>query len=298
MTVREALNHGASILAAAGIESPRREARLLLAASSGLTQAQLLADPHSTLVTPGLDLGDHAATPTGRPTLDEEILTTYERVLARRAAREPLAFILGWQEFWSLRFRVSPATLIPRADSETLIEAALAARSGVRTVLDLGTGTGCLLLAALAEFPSAFGIGTDRDPAAARLAVGNARDLGLASRAAFVCADWAAPIDGRFDLILCNPPYIEHGAIAGLMPEVGRFEPATALDGGPDGLDAYRAIVADLPRLLEPGGLAVLELGAGQVSAVSALARQAGFRRISTRKDLAGIQRAMLIKAD
>jgi len=274
--VQAALNRGASALAAAGIESARREARLLLAETAGLTREELLRDPGRIIDLP-----------------------RYDCLLARRAAREPLALILGHQEFWSLRFRVSPATLIPRADSETLIEAALASRpSGIRTVLDLGTGTGCLLLAALTEYPAAFGIGTDRSPEAAQLAAQNARDLGLAGRSAILCADWAAPIGGRFDLILSNPPYIERASIPALMPEVARFEPASALDGGQDGLDAYRAITADLARLLEPGGVAVLELGAGQAAEVAGLARRAGFTRISTRKDLAGIERALLIQAD
>lgn len=276
LSVRHALNHGAAVLTDAGIASARREARLILAAATGLTAEELLRGPD----------------------LDFEP-QIYQRLLERRAAHEPLAFIVGYQEFWSLPFRVSPATLIPRADTETLIEAALATRTdGIRMILDLGTGTGCLLLAALTEHPAAFGVGTDRSPAAARLAAQNASDLGLTSRSAIVCADWAAPIAGRFDLILSNPPYIEHAAIPGLMPEVACFEPASALDGGKDGLDAYRIIIADLPRLLAPEGLAVIELGAGQAAGVASLARRAGFTRISGRKDLAGIDRALLIQAD
>ncbi|HYZ61574.1 MAG TPA: peptide chain release factor N(5)-glutamine methyltransferase [Acetobacteraceae bacterium] len=275
MTVDEALRHGATMLRAAGIESARREARLLLGEAAGLSQEALLRDP------------DRRIDP-----------ARYQTLLERRAAREPLAFILGWQEFWSLRFRVSPATLIPRADSETLVEAALAARpEGVASVLDLGTGTGCLLLAILSEFRGAWGVGTDRNKEAARLAQANARALGLADRAAFVCADWAAPIGARFDLVLSNPPYVPSAEVAGLMPEVARFEPVGALDGGPDGLDAYRAVLAELPRLVRPGGLAVLELGLGQAGAVAALARETGFGRISTRRDLAGIERALLIEA-
>jgi release factor glutamine methyltransferase len=275
LLVREALNRGASCLEAAGIESARREARLLLAAAAGLSPEALLRDPDRCI--------DGAR---------------YQALLDRRASREPLALILGWQEFWSLRFRVSPATLIPRADSETLIEAAVASRpAGVRSVLDLGTGTGCLLLAALTEFPGAFGIGTDRSPAAAALAAENAVMLGLRDRAGLVCADWAAPIEARFDLVLSNPPYIARAEIAGLMPEVAKYEPASALDGGADGLDAYRAIIGSLPRLLAPAGLGILELGAGQATAVTALARAAGFAQIATRRDLAGIERALLVEA-
>jgi release factor glutamine methyltransferase len=273
--VREALNRGAAALAASGIDSPRREARLLLGAAAGLSQEELLREPGRAIDAAAFDL-----------------------LVRRRAGREPLALILGWQEFWSLRLRVSPATLIPRADSETLIEAAVAARPiGVRTVLDLGTGTGCLLLAAMTEFPSAFGVGTDRSPEAAQLAAANARDLGLAGRAAIVCANWAAPLDARFDLVLSNPPYIPRSDIPGLMPEVARFEPSSALDGGADGLDPYRVIIAALPRLLRPGGLAVLELGAGQAPAVTEIARRAGFARTTTRPDLSGMARAFLIEA-
>ncbi len=219
-------------------------------------------------------------------------------LLARRAAREPLALILGEREFWGMAFAVSPATLIPRPESETLIEAALAAfpdRAAVRQVLDLGTGTGCLLLAALAEFPAAWGLGIDRVPAAATLAAANARRLGLAGRAMFLCADWAAPIamtDG-FDLLLCNPPYIAHDEIAGLMPEVARHEPASALDGGADGLDGYRLILPAIAALLAPGGVGVVELGAGQAVAVAALARAAGLEPAVPRADLAGIARAL-----
>lgn len=218
-------------------------------------------------------------------------------MVERRVGREPLAYILGWQEFWSLRFGVSPATLIPRADSETLIQAALAARpGGVSRVLDLGTGTGCLVLAALSEMPRAWGLGIDRSPAAAALAWGNAGALGLAGRCAMVAADWAAPVAGRFDLVLSNPPYIETATIAGLMPEVAWFEPGSALDGGADGLAAYRVIIGSLDRVLAPGGVAVLEVGIGQDGAVRALAAAAGFGTVRTRADLAGIVRAVSIE--
>ena len=215
--------------------------------------------------------------------------------VARRAAREPIAFIIGWQEFWGLRFAVSPATLIPRADSETLIEAAMSAAQPFRRILDLGTGTGCLLLATLSEFGDAWGVGIDRNPAAAALARHNAAALGLAGRCAMLAGDWAAALEGRFDLLLSNPPYIETEAIAGLMPEVAGWEPAGALDGGADGLAAYRAVVAAATRLLAPGGLAILELGIGQEAAVRGLAQAAGLRHRDTRRDLAGIERALVL---
>ncbi len=229
--------------------------------------------------------------------MDEQILAA---AVARRAAREPLAYITGTRGFWTFEVAVSPATLIPRADSETLIEAALAAfpdRAAVSRVLDLGTGTGCLLLAALLEFPGAFGVGVDRVPQAALLAARNAAHLDLSARSAFVAAEWAMPIAARFDLILCNPPYIDTGAIGGLMPEVGRHEPASALDGGADGLAAYREIIPALPAMLAPGGCAILELGQGQASAVGGLANAAGFTCIGARADLGGIARAILMRA-
>ena len=281
MTVREALRRGAERLAAAGIPDPRREARLLLSHAARLPPAALLRDPERPVDAPGA--GD-----------------AFDAHIARRAGREPLALILGRQEFWSLSFAVSPATLIPRPDSEAVVEAALAAHpdpAAPLRVLDLGTGTGCLLLAVLHERPAAWGAGVDLSPDAARLAARNAGALGLAARSAFVCADWDAPLRGRFDLVLSNPPYVETAAIAGLMPEVAGHEPARALDGGADGLAAYRRIVARLPALLAPGGVAVLELGEGQSGSVGALAAAAGLPRQETRRDLAGIARALSLYA-
>ena len=271
MTVGEALRHGAALLAAAGVDNPRLDARLLLGHAAGLSREALLRDP-GRLVDPA----------------------PYHALLARRAAREPVALILGRQEFWSLQFEVSDATLIPRADSEAVIEAALAAvpdRGRVRRVLDLGTGTGCLLLAALTEFPAAWGVGVDWAAEAASLAARNAAALELAGRAAFLCGDWDTALGGRFDLVLSNPPYIPGGDIAGLMPEVSQYEPARALDGGADGLDAYRRILVALPRLLAPDGVAVLEVGAGQAGAVAALAGQ----QVTFRADLGGVPRAMVV---
>ncbi|MEO8714690.1 MAG: HemK family protein methyltransferase, partial [Acetobacteraceae bacterium] len=186
-----------------------------------------------------------------------------------------------------------------RPESETLIEAALSVfpdRARVRRVLDLGTGTGCLLLAALSEFPAAFGIGLDLAPAAVALADRNATRLEMADRAAFLAGVWAAPVDGRFDLIICNPPYIPSAEIVSLMPEVSRHEPGSALDGGSDGFDAYRRILPDLPRLLAPGGAAVLEMGQGQAGALAALAMGAGLTT-STLADLAGVPRALVCRA-
>ena len=222
----------------------------------------------------------------------------FEALVARRAEREPLALILGRREFWSLDFAVSPATLVPRPDTETLITAALGAfadRAAPRRVLDLGTGSGCLLLATLSEFSRAFGIGVDRSAAAAVLAARNAAMLGLAGRSAFLCGDWAAALGAPFDLVLCNPPYIPTAQLDGLMPEVARHEPRAALDGGTDGLAAYRRLVPDLGRLLALGGVAVLEVGADQAGAVARLARHAGFA-VARYQDLSGIARALALR--
>lgn len=209
-----------------------------------------------------------------------------------------MAFLLGTQGFWTLELEVSPVTLIPRPDSETLIDAAMAAmpdRARVRRILDLGTGTGCLLLAALVEFPAAFGIGIDRVADATHLAARNAAANGLADRAAFLCGDWGGAILGSFDLIFSNPPYITTTDIAGLMPDVAGYEPASALDGGTDGLDAYRQIIPRLPALLAPDGVAVLELGQGQAEAVAELAVGCGFAT-TTRDDFGGIARAAVLR--
>jgi release factor glutamine methyltransferase len=274
LSVAHALREGAARLAAAGVDSARREARLLLAHALGVQPAELLVRD--------------MPVPTGG----------FDALVARRAAREPLALITGRKDFWSLTFAVSHDTLVPRADSETLIDAALAvlpARDAVRRVLDLGTGTGCLLLAALHEFPAAFGIGVDRVPSASALAHRNAVTLGLAGRARFLCGDWATALAAQFDLVLCNPPYVPAAEATTLMPEVALHEPASALFGGTDGLDAYRAIIPALPEVLAPGGVAILEIGDGQAPAVAAQAEARGFAAVP-RADLAGIARALVLR--
>jgi release factor glutamine methyltransferase len=275
LSVAEAVREAAASLRAAGIDNPRLEARLLIAHALRSPVADLLQDPTRAV---GAD--------------------EWRGLVARRAGHEPLAYILGHREFWSLDFRVSPATLIPRPDSETIVEAALAAfpdRPAPIRVLDLGTGTGCLLLSFLHERPSAVGIGVDRSPEAAALAAANAASLGLAGRAAFVCADWDSALRGQFDVILSNPPYVTSSAIERLMPEVAAFEPRSALDGGPDGADAYRHIIASLPIRLEAGGVAILELGAGQAELVTAIAEDFGLQA-SLRKDLSGTPRAIQLR--
>ena len=221
----------------------------------------------------------------------------YAELIARRAAHEPVAYIRGYQEFFGLGFRVTSDVLIPRGDSEVLVEAALLARPDARRVLDLGTGSGALLLALLSELPQAQGTGIDRSVAALSVATGNARALGLADRAQLLLGDWTQPgwSDGlgTFDVILSNPPYVEDAAE--LAPSVRSFEPAEALFAGPDGLDDYRIVLPQLPALLAPGGIAIVEIGSSQAEAVTALAAQAGLCAILLR-DLGGRPRALALK--
>ncbi len=276
-TVHDLLRDAENRLREAGIDLPSREARLLLTHALGLEPAGLIGLPRDALVESGV----------------------FERLLDRRCRREPMAFLTGRCGFWTLDLAVSPDTLIPRADSETLIEAVLAARperGRLARILDLGTGTGCLLLAALSEYPAAFGVGIDLSAAAASLASRNAAACGLAGRSAFLCGEWDQAIDGRFDLVLSNPPYIPSADLCGLMPEVRGHEPARALDGGGDGLAAYRALMPALDRCLAPGGLAVLEIGIGQLDPVLALARSGGLCSPGARTDLGGVARAVLLQ--
>jgi release factor glutamine methyltransferase len=275
-TIESCMAAAAGRLKAAGIDEPRREGRLLLAHVLGLDPAAVIGHPEY-------------------PVPDRD---GFLALVERRARGEPMAHLLGRREFWSLDFRVTSDTLDPRPDSETVVEAALAAvadrRGNALGVLDLGTGTGCLLLAVLSELPRAEGTGVDLSQAAAAVAQENARRLDLADRCRFVVGDWAAALRGRFDLILSNPPYIPNGEIAALQREVARFEPRLALEGGLDGLDSYRRLAVDLPRLLQPGGVAILEVGAGQWSPVAGMMRDAGLVVGHPRADLAGIERCVI----
>ena len=276
-TVGAALSAAAATLAAAGIPDPRFEARLLAAHALGVSAGTLIGHDD-------------------RP-VDPAAALRLDAMVARRAAREPVAYILGRREFWSLDLAVTPATLIPRPDSETLVDAALASvadRAAPCRVLDLGTGSGCLLLAVLSELPGATGLGIDIDAGAVAVARDNAARLGLAARASFRTGAWAAGVDESFDMVLSNPPYIARAAIDALEPDVALYEPRRALDGGADGLDAYRAIVPDLPRLVRAGGIAVLEIGADQAAAVAALVDAAGLGPADVRRDLAGRPRCII----
>jgi release factor glutamine methyltransferase len=230
--------------------------------------------------------------------LDAAAAARLANALARRLAGEPLWRILGAREFWGLSFALSAGTLEPRPDSETLIEAALthlaARRHEPLRVLDLGTGTGCLLIATLREFPRATGLGIDLSPDAVATATGNAARNGVAERVAFRQGDWTDGVEEHFDLILSNPPYIASDEVVGLDRNVREHDPHLALDGGPDGLVAYRALAAALPGHLKPGGHAILEIGAGQEAAVVALMAQAGLRHLHSRRDLGGHIRALV----
>jgi release factor glutamine methyltransferase len=277
MIVGEALVQAARDLRDAGIERPEAEARILLEAASGRGRGQLIAFPEHVLT------GEEQA--------------AVESMVARRVAREPISRILGRREFWSLNFAVGPATLDPRPDSETLVTAVLASipdRSTPLDILDLGTGTGCLLLALLSELPHAKGLGIDIDAAARDTAAGNAETLGLGTRARFQLGDWARDISAQFDVVVSNPPYIESPAIDGLEPEVAQFDPRGALDGGPDGLCAYRTLLPQAAQRLKSGGLMALEIGAGQGPAVRSLATGAGLSDLGSAQDLAGIERCLL----
>jgi release factor glutamine methyltransferase len=256
---------------AAVSETPRLDAELLMAHALGLSREALL-------------LGH----------LDDIVPAGFAGLLARRLAGEPIAYIVGTRAFWTIELMVAPGVLIPRPDSETLIEAAFDHFRGraPATILDLGTGSGALLLAALDQWPDAAGLGIDRSDDALGIARANAERLGLADRARFCAGDWAKAIDTRFDLVLCNPPYIESGAA--LPHDVSGYEPAAALFAGPDGLDAYRRLAPMFARLISPGGIACVEIGASQADAVMTLFRAEGLVP-SLRRDLAGRDRCITL---
>lgn len=282
ISVDEAQRTLSKSFALAGIDSGMTDARALIGAALRLSRAQLLAQSDRLL--------------------EPREIAAIDALAARRMKREPVSRILGRKEFWSLMLDVTPDVLVPRPDTETLIEAALdyVVRGGLRLeplrILDIGTGTGALMLALLQELPNARGVATDVSVAALHVARGNAERLKLASRCSFVACNLADGVQGRFDLIVSNPPYIARGAIALLDPEVRDFDPRLALDGGADGLDAYRAIAASVPPLLAPGGRLIMELGVGQAPPVTALFEAAKFIVLSVRNDLGGIARALIAK--
>ena len=279
-TLGSLLGEVASMLSQAGFTEPRRAARRLVASTLDLTPAELLS--HSEQV------------------LDEQHTGRVRRALDRMAEHEPLSRIVGRREFWGLEFTLCGDTLDPRPETETVVEAVLRRvldRDAPLRFLDLGTGTGCILLALLSEFPAATGFGVDLALGAAMTARRNAAALGLAERAHFLVGDWGTAMSGKFDVIASNPPYIASAALADLPPEVALYDPCLALDGGADGLGAYRALVVDLARLLQPGAVLVIEVGFSQAPAVAAMLRASGMAIEGCERDLAGIARCVVAGA-
>ena len=276
-SIAEALRVATARLNEAGIDGARLDARLLLAEALGKDNTWLF---------------NNAPDP-----LTPEAEAAYAGLLERRLQRQPISLILGRREFWSLDFTVTEDTLAPRPDSETVIEAVLADlpdRQKPLSVLDLGTGTGCLLLALLSELPRATGTGVDLNPDTLAVARSNAQRLGFGGRTLFLRSNWWDGVEGRFDIILSNPPYIPSGDIAGLEPEVALFEPLGALDGGADGLDAYRLLAAGADKFLTAEGVIAFEVGAGQAADVAALLEEAGLGVRLVRRDLSGIERCVV----
>jgi release factor glutamine methyltransferase len=272
------LERGTAQLRRGGVESARLEARLLLAAVLGVTQEELIA---------------------GQGVPNPQVMMRYETLLRRRLAREPLAYILGFREFWSLNFAVGSGVLIPRPETELLVEEALRSFPDPQAeldVLDLGTGSGCLLLSFLSERPGAQGIGVDISNDALAYAAHNARHLGLSIRAGFRHGRWAADLSERFDVVFINPPYIVHDDIAKLEPEVAHYEPTGALSGGADGLSSYREVARSLQQAVRPGGRAFVEIGHGQADAVREIFANAGLTTVRTAADLAGIPRCLVLE--
>jgi release factor glutamine methyltransferase len=287
-----------------GVDEPTFEARLFVEAATGATRLDILTDPH-------------------RP-ISPEAGEALEAMLTRREAREPAAHILGYKDFWTFRLAVSSDVLTPRPETELLVKTALELMPADANALDLGAGSGAVLLALLSERPGARGLGLDMSAEALVLARANSAALGLAERAAWRWGDWSradatADLEGAFDVVVANPPYVRSGAISLLEPEVARYEPHLALDGGPDGLDAYRSIFPLIRRLLrqrvspDPGADAgedahaagegaataawAVEIGQGQAEAVWALADEAGLAPEGVRDDLAGIARVVFGRA-
>lgn len=259
-------------LGAAGVENAPREARLLLAHALGVEPVDVILRENDNV--------------------DPLGLTAFEAAVQRRLAGEPVSRIRGWREFYGRRFVVTPDVLDPRPETELLVELGVKLLGAGARVLDLGTGSGSILVSVLAERADATGVGLDISPAALAVARRNAEALGVSGRAAFVEGGWATALPGPFDLVLSNPPYIAQDEMAGLAVDVRAYDPHVALTPGGDGLDAYRAILAAMPGWLKPGGWIGFEFGAGQAEAVAALMEAAGLETIEVHRDLAGIQRA------
>jgi release factor glutamine methyltransferase len=280
-TLGSILKETIAVLSAAGLDEPRRRARRFVAAFLDVPPTELLS---------------HA-----ERALERSMVEHLHGSLARIVIGEPLSRVLGWREFWGLRFALSADTLDPRPDSETLVEAVLRRipdRNVPLSCLDLGTGTGCLLLALLSELPTAVGIGVDVALGAVMTARKNAGVLGLADRARFFVGDWSRALFGRFAVIVANPPYITGDEFAGLPPEVRRYDPRRAVDGGEEGLAAYIRIAEDLPPLMSSGGIFAVEIGAGQAPAAAAILQAKGLLIDGIERDLAGIERCIVARLD
>ena len=282
-TIDSALAAARQRLQAAGIESAGLDARLLLGKAAGLDMTALISG--------------------GRNTLAAETISAFDGLCDRRARHEPVARILGTKEFRGLSFALDEATLVPRPETEILVDAVLdaagldlAGRGAGRPlrICDLGTGSGIILIALVRELDQASGVGIDISQPALDMALANARRHGVADRIEFIHGDFSMPLDETFDMVVANPPYIPHGDLAGLQLDVRDYDPALALDGGPDGLAEFRVIAARLPALLKPGGTAFIEIGAGQGDSVAALFAGQGLEIWSVRADLAGIGRVVI----
>ncbi|MCE2926187.1 MAG: peptide chain release factor N(5)-glutamine methyltransferase [Rickettsiales bacterium] len=278
-TTQDYLRQAVLDLQAAKIETASLDARLLMQEALGISREQLLFRLEQPM--------------------PEQVIERFYMLMQRRQRREPVSKILGRREFYGLEFKVTRDTLDPRPDSETLVEAVLAALPDHKKpykILDLGVGTGCLSLALLKALPHANLKGVDCSDAALAVAAENALELGLASRAAFCRSNWFESVDGVFDVIVSNPPYIQSGDIESLAPEVSQYDPRLALDGGEDGLSAYRTLLAAAPSKLAAGGVLAVEIGAGQHLAVADIASKASLDQAQMVQDLAGIIRCLLWK--
>ncbi len=267
------------LLSDVGIDSAALDAKLLMAQGLGCDRVALVSQ--------------------SARILNSQEREAIEALALRRLNREPMSQILGYKDFWRDRFHVSADVLSPRPDSETLIEAMIAYRldrAVAYEILDLGTGSGCLLLSLLREYPKARGLGIDQSAAALAIAEQNALALGLQARASFSLGNWMQTLQSRYDMVISNPPYIERAEIDALEPEVKEHEPMAALSGGDDGLDAYRQILTSLPKVLQPNGICVMEFGVGQEGAVEALAIKNGLKVREIKEDLASIPRAIIIE--
>jgi release factor glutamine methyltransferase len=274
ISIAEALKRATARLAAAGIESARLDGRVLLAHVLGLSSNEVALSQQE---------------------LAGEQQNAFEALVARRAEKEPVAYIVGTKEFYGLQFEVGPGVLIPRPDSETLVEQALREfpdHYAALEVLDLGTGTGCLLLCFLAAYPNAMGLGIDRSATALEWARRNVQRLGLQNRAQLRQGDWNELPPRAYDAFFANPPYVATADLQ--VSDDLRHEPQAALDGGPDGLSAYRSITPLLPTLLSPGGKVFLEIGAGQAPSIAKLLKAHGLKVLRTAEDLAGIPRCIV----